>query len=279
MLGITDELEPSVLEPDKVIETLVVSDALPVIERGVTSKVGETLKLSADEGEAVGEGTAIGVILALPPNEIVEGGVSDGDGVRLCVEREVGIIELVIVVEKLEVGETVLEPVEESDPVSALEGVSLALAPVEIVDGGVEEGEGDSEGVGDDVEVGESLDDCVCVGVSVLESVPDPVPDPVKVGVTELLDVFDELAPSVTLVVGVAVFEEVLDALADAVSLDAYEELACAVESVDILASILRGAAAETVATIDVVEITVCVVIILLLKVSLPLEIIDKLEV
>jgi hypothetical protein len=105
------------------------------------------------------------------------------------------------------------------------------------VDGGVEEDEGDCEGVGDvvtsgvidvdcegvidddcdDVEVGELLEDCVCEGVNVSELVPDPV----KVGVTELLDVIDALAPRVTLVVGVAVLEDVIEALAEAVSLKA----------------------------------------------------------
>ena len=83
----------------------------------------------------------------------------------------------------------------------------------------------------------------------------ESVPDPVKVGVIELLDVIDALAPSVTLVVGVAVFEEVTDALAEAVSLAAREKLSCAVESAVILESILIGGAAETlVLIVDVIE-------------------------
>ena len=96
-------------------------------------------------------------------------------------------------------------------------------------------------GVNDDDEVGESLSDCVCVGVNV--------------GVIELLEVIDALAPRVTLVVGVAVFDDVTDALALAVSLETGEKLACAVNSDDILASILIGAAAETlVLIVDEIE-------------------------
>ena len=227
MVGELVMLEPKVLEPDKMMDSLVVSDALPMIEKGVTSVLSVTVASGVDDGVkvkeslSVDEGTELGVILALPPKEIVDGGVSDGD----CVESEIGVIELVIVAEALAVGETVLEPVGESEPVSALEGVtervdsalgvSLALAPIEIVDGGVEEGEGDCEGVGDEVEEDESLDDCVCVGVNVFE----PVPDPDTVGVIELLDVIDALAPRVTLVDGVAVFEDVTEALAEAVAL------------------------------------------------------------
>ncbi len=105
----------------------------------------------------------------------------------------------------------------------------------------------------------ESLDDCVCVGVNVLELVPDPV----NVCVPELLDVFDALAPRETDGDGVAVFEDVIDALAEAVSLDAREKLPCAVDCVVILA------AADTVATIEVVEIAVRVVVKLLLPVGL----------
>ena len=250
MLGIIDELEPKVFEPDKMIVPLVVSDALPVIERGVTSVVDVNVASGVSDGvkvgESVDEGTALEVMLALPPKEIVDGGVSDGD----CVESGVGVIELLVVAEetlKLELGVTVLEPVDESEPVSALEGVaekvdsalgvSLALAPIEIVDGGVEDGDDDSEEVGelvasgviggdcdddseevgDDVEEGESLEDCVSVGVNVFELVPDPD----KVGDTELLDVIDALAPRVTVVDGVAVFEEVTEALAEADALTA----------------------------------------------------------
>ena len=183
MLGIIDELEPKVFEPDKMIDTLVVSDALPVIERGVTSVVDVNVASGVIDGvkvgESVDEGTALEVKLALPPKEIVDGGVSDG--------------------------------------VDSALGVSLALAPIEIVGGGVEEGDDDSEEVGDDVEEGESLEDCVCVGVNVFELVPDPD----KVGDAELLDVIDALAPRVTLVDGVAVFEEVTDALAEADALTA----------------------------------------------------------
>ncbi len=210
------------------------------------------------------------------PTEVVT--VPEGDVVSTS-----DVFKVVVVTETLElaVGETVLEAVGESEPVSALEGVAervdtalgetLELAPSDSVDVGVADDDGDSEGVGevvasdvidvdcdgvkdgvcDEVEVGESLEDCVCVGVKVSELVPDLV----KVGVIELLDVIDALAPRVTLVVGVAVFEEVTDALAEAVSLAAREKLACAVESVVTLESILKGGAAETlVLIVDVIE-------------------------
>ena len=283
-LGHAEELEPKVLEPDKMIDTLLVGVAIPVIERGVTSVVcvgvaasGVGDGVNVGEPLSVDEGTVLDVILALPPKEIVDGGVSDGEDIGLCVGSGVGVIvnvsELVIVAEILAVGESKLVSALEgvAERVDSALGVSLALAPIEIVDGGVEKDEGDCEGVGEvvvsgvidgdceevkddvceDVEVGESLDDCVCEGVNV----STPVPDPVKVGVIELLDVIDALAPRVTLVVGVAVFEEVTDALAEAVSLAAREKLACAVESVVILESILIGGAAETlVLIVDVIE-------------------------
>ena len=95
MLGHAEELEPNVLEPDEVIDPLIGSDAIPVIEKGVTSnvasrvgdgvKVDELLTLSVGEGVGVIVGcvivgTALDVLLGLPPKEMVDGGVDDDDG-------------------------------------------------------------------------------------------------------------------------------------------------------------------------------------------------------
>ena len=124
-------------------------DVLLGVFEGVDSGVGKSVSLP--EGVGVVEGTELGVILALPPNEIVDGGVSDDEGVILCVESGVGVIvnvfELLVVAEtlKLVVGVTVLEPVDESEPVPALDeeaegtvlDVILALSPKEIVESGV----------------------------------------------------------------------------------------------------------------------------------------------
>ncbi len=168
-LGHAEELEPKVLEPDKMTEILPVGVAIlvnvnergvmPVVNVGVAaSGVGDGVKVG--ELLSVDEGTVLDVLLALPPEEIVDNGVTD----------DVNVSELVIVAETLAVGETELDSVGESEPVSALEGVaervdsalgvSLALAPIEIVDGGVEEDDGDSEGVGEVVASGVIDDDC-----------------------------------------------------------------------------------------------------------------------
>ena len=123
-LGHAEELEPKVLEPDKMIDTL-------------------------------DEGTVLDVILALPPKEMVDGGVSDGEDVRLCVGSGVGVIvnvsELVIAAEILAVGESKLVSALEgvAERVDSALGVSLALAPIAIVDVGVADDDGDSEGVGE----------------------------------------------------------------------------------------------------------------------------------
>ena len=229
------------LPPKETVESGVPDDEevrLSVID-GVNGGVDEPLSLP--EGVDVTEGITLDVILKLPPMETVDGGESDDEDVRLCVASGVGVIvnesELIIVAETLEltVGEKVLEAVDESEPVPALDGeaedkgegtaldVILALPPIETVDCDVVDGDGDCEEVGDvvasgvidgdcegvcegvvdDVEVDESLDDCVCVGVKVLELVPDSV----KVGVSELLAVIDELTTRVTVVVGVALVD------------------------------------------------------------------------
>ena len=90
MVGESAKLETNVLDPDKIIVTLGVSEALPGIERGVTSeedevivaeKVGVTVlldvveSLSLPEDVAVGVGSELGVTLALAPNEMVAVGV------------------------------------------------------------------------------------------------------------------------------------------------------------------------------------------------------------
>ena len=84
-LGHEEELEPKVLEPEKVIDTLVVNEGPPVNERGVTVVVGisvastivedgvtvaELLLLNVDKTVSLLEGDAKGVV----------SGVADGDG-------------------------------------------------------------------------------------------------------------------------------------------------------------------------------------------------------
>ena len=193
MLGQEDELEPSGFSGDGVkVDELVLSIpegvatgegtaldiSLPVdsgvvdnddTRLSVIDSVERGVILSLPDGEVEVVGTALAVILALPPKEIVDGGVSDG----------------VNVFEQVAVGVTVLEPVDESEPVSALEGVtdrvgtalgvSLALPPNEIVDGGeavleselasVEEGDAEklcvTETVGELVIVCELVDEGV----------------------------------------------------------------------------------------------------------------------
>lgn len=187
MVGELVTLEPSVLDSDKMIDSLVVNDALPVIEREMTSVVGVSVDSGVDEGVKVGE------LLVVTVLELLNVEVSEGVG-------------------------------------SALD-VILALAPEEMVDGGVGEDEGDWEGVGDVVSsdedngdcqgdgvstpVGESLDDGVCVSVNELVSELELV----AVGVSEELGVCDALAPRVTVVVveGVPDAVSVADSVADAV--------------------------------------------------------------
>jgi hypothetical protein len=91
MLGHAEELEPKVLEPDKMFDTLPVSVAI----RGVTPVVCVSDASGVGDGVNVGEtlsGTVLGVILALPPKEIVDGGVSEDEDTRLCVKSRVGVI-------------------------------------------------------------------------------------------------------------------------------------------------------------------------------------------
>ena len=174
MVGELVTLEPSVLDSDKMIDSLVVNDALPVIEREMTSVVGVSVDSGVDEGVKVGEslsadeGTAFDVILALPPKEMGDGGVSDGE-----------VLELVIILETLglAVGETVLEPVDESEFVSALDG-DCKLEGVCVKDGIIS----DDEGVSEDDKLEEM--------------------DAVTLGETVLLGVDDVDAPKVTEVVG-----------------------------------------------------------------------------
>ena len=108
---------------------------------GVLAMLAEILMVLDDVARGVGEseplvlldvedvGTALGVILALPPKEIVDGGVSDDEGVILGVIKGVDS----------GVGKPLSLP--EGDGVVEVEGtaldVILALPPKEIVDGGV----------------------------------------------------------------------------------------------------------------------------------------------
>ena len=146
MLGHAEELEPNVLEPDEVIDPLIGSDALPVIERGVTSVVGinvasgvgdgvkvdELLTLSVGEGVGVIVGcvivgTALDVSLGLPPKEIVDGGVDDDDGD--CEGLGLGVTVLVPVVLVVGVNESLEVPENDCD----VDGDSITLAKVVVV--------------------------------------------------------------------------------------------------------------------------------------------------
>ncbi len=161
--------------------------------------VEEGLILSDDV--EVGDGTALDVILALPPNEIVDGGVSDDEDVRLCVGRGVGVIVNVAETLELVVGETVLETDDESVLVSALDGEAVTIAVI-LLDGVCED-----EGVC--VNDGIIIDD---EGVRVTELVSDDDKleeiDAVTLGDTVLLGVDDVDAPRVTEVEGVFDSEE-----------------------------------------------------------------------
>ncbi len=177
-------------------------------------------ELTLPEGVAVGEGTALDVILALTPKEIVESGVSDDDDVRLSVidgvERGVD--------ERLSLPDVVAEGVG-----TALD-VILALPPKEIVEGGVADDEdvrlavgvivletvAESElvsaldGVCEDEGVCVNVDDDEGVRVTELVSEDDKLEeiDAVTLGETVLLGVEETDAPRVTEVVGVFDTEE-----------------------------------------------------------------------
>ncbi len=215
MLEHKDELEPNVLEPDKVIDTLIESCALPVIERGVTSMVGVSVTSGVGDGvkveevllsmpEPVGVGPALDVILALPPKKIVDDGVSDGDDVRLSVTDGVDS----------EVGNPLSLPDGEAEGVGSALGVILALPPTEIVDSGVEDGlevingvkRGVGEGLALSVDVAEGVGSALGVilalptteivdgGVADSDGVILGVANGVDSGVGELLAVIEPLS-------------------------------------------------------------------------------------
>ena len=161
---------------DEDVRLSVIDVRLSVIDK-VESGVSELLSLLDVVAEGVG--TALDVILALPPKEIVEGGVSDDD----VVKRGVGVIvnesEVVIVAETLElaVDVIVLEPVDESDPVSALDDEVVTVAEKLLEEVCEDEGVCDKDGMISDDE-----------GVRVTELVPD-VDAP---RVTEVVGVLDK---------------------------------------------------------------------------------------
>jgi hypothetical protein len=201
------------LPPKEIVGSGVADDVdarLSVIEgvdRGVDEPLSVEEGLSLPDGEVEVVGTALDVILALPPKETVDGGVSDDEDVRLCVGRGVGVIvnvsELVIAAETLElaIGVTVLEPVDESEPVSALDDEVVSVAE-KLFDGVCEdEGVCVNDGI---------ISDDVGVIVTELVSEDDKLEeiDAVTLGETVLLGVEVVDAPRVTEVVGVFDTEE-----------------------------------------------------------------------
>ena len=188
------------------------------VDCGVYEPLNVVVGLSLLDGEEEGVGTADGVALALPPN--VGGGVSDVEEVA---GRRVGVVvnvsELVIVVTTLalELGVTVREPVNESEPVSALDDEVVSVAEILLVtvavilldcvceDEGVcvceDEGVAVTELVSEDDKLEEidavTLGEIVLLGVedvdaprvTVLETVPVPVPLPDGVTVMVMLGV------------------------------------------------------------------------------------------
>ena len=106
------------------LELLIVLDNVAIAE-------GESEPLLLPDKVAEGVGTALEVILALPPREIVDGGVADGDDVILGVIKGVdsGVVKPLSLPDSVAVGDG-----------TALE-VILALTPKEIVDSGVADNE------------------------------------------------------------------------------------------------------------------------------------------
>ena len=177
-----DKLAPRVDDDDGVFNTLV--EKLSVLDN-VAIAVGESESILLPDTVADGVGTALDVILALPPREIVDGGVADGDDVILGVIKgvESGVGKPLPLPDGVAVGEG-----------TALD-VILALTPKEIVDSGVP----------DDEEVRLSVIDGVNGGVDE----PLSLPEGVDVVEDSTLDVILELPPKETVDGGVSDDEDV----------------------------------------------------------------------
>ena len=233
------------LPPNEIVDSGVADDddaRLSVIEgvdRGVDEPLSVEEELSLLDVVAEGVGTALDVILALPPKEIVDGGVSDDDNVERGVGVIVNVFELVIAAETLElaVGVTVLEPVDESEPVSAPDDEVVSVA--EKLFDGVSEDEVVcvNDGIISD-------DEGVVVTKLVMEDDKLEEIDAVTLGETVLLEVEDVDAPRVTEVVGVLETEE----LKVCVNVDVSELLGVPVVVGEVVA---RG---ETLAVKDTVD-------------------------
>ncbi len=135
MVGEFVTLEPKVLDSDKLIDTLGVSDALSGIERGVTLVVGMNVASGVDDGVKVGELLLVTITDIL--HELLNVAVSLPEGEEEGVGSELGVTLALPPSELLAVKDNVVEGV--STPVPVKEGVT--------------------DGVRDDDEVGESLVD------------------------------------------------------------------------------------------------------------------------